>query len=322
MKSIEESILRQLELDSRMSFTKIGKKIRTSQQRVSYVINSLTEKGIIQKFYTLIDYSKLNVLHFRVYFKVSYISEEKFNELVDYILSNPYASWVANCGGRYDLICTFFALNPSQFNKILKSIMEKFPQQLQNYTVLTTIVRRGFDRKYLFNNSSMLPEIFLGGDRKPEEINKNDIKILNELAENARISSVEIGKKLNLTPKTIIKKIKKLEEKEIILGFRPLLNQRKMGYRSTLLLIKYHNISTELEDKLINYLRVHPNVVSAVKTLGEWDIEIEIEVEERAELRKIEIEIRQRFALLIQQIESIPIYQVYNKNFFPRFLIK
>ena len=94
-----------------------------------------------------------------------------------------------------------------------------------------------------------------------------------------------------------------------------------MGYTSTLLLIKYHNISSELENKLISYLKMHPNVVSAVKTLGEWDIEVEIEVEERTELRKIEMEIRQKFALLIQQIEGISIYQVYKKNFFPRFLI-
>lgn len=321
MKSIERSVLRELEFDSRMPFTKIGKRIRTSQQRVSYTINSLTEKGIIEKFYTLVDYSKLNALHFRVYFQVNYISGEKFKELVDYLVSNPHTSWIANCGGRYDLICTFFALNPSQFNKTLKSIMEKFPKQLQNYTVLTTIVIRGFGRKYLFRDNSMIRETIIGGDREPEDIDGTDVQILNELSENARISSVELGKITEQTPKTVIKRIKKLREKKIIMGFRSFLNQRKMEYTSTLLLIRFHNISSELENKLVRYLKVHPNVVSAVKTLGEWDIEVEIEVKDRAKLRKIEMEIRQKFALLIQQIESIPLYQVYKKNFFPRFLI-
>lgn len=322
IRNIEKLILSRLELDSRVHFSRLGKKIRKSQQQVSYTVNSLTEKGIIKNFYALIDYSRLSVLHFRVYFKVSYISEEKFKELVNYLVSIPYTSLVINCGGRYDLICTFFALNVSQFNKTLRLIMEKFPRQLQNYTVLTTIVIRGFGRKYLFKDNFMIQETFVGGDREPEDMDGTDIMILNELAENARVSSVELGKILDLSPKTIIKRIKKLCEKKVILGFKPLLNQREMGYTSTLLLIRYHNISSELENKLINYLKMHPNVISAVKTLGEWDIEIEIEVKDSEKLRRIEMEIRQKFALLIQQIESIPLYQVYKKNFFPRFLIE
>ena len=321
LRNIERLVLSKLELDSRMPFSRLGKKIRKSQQQVSYTVNSLVEKGIIQKFYTLIDYSKLDVLHFRVYFKVDYIDEKKFEELVNYIISEPHTSGVVSCGGRYDLICTFFASNPSQFNKTLKAIMAEFPKQLKNYTILTTIVIRRFGNKYLLKNNSEIQEEFIGGDREQEDIDKIDIMILNELSENARISSVELGKKLDLTPKTIIKRIKKLCEKKIILGFKPLLNKRKIDYISTLLLIRYHNLSSELENKLIGYLKVHPNVVTAVKTLGEWDIEIEIGVKGRTELRKIEMDIRQKFALLIQQIESIPLYKQYKKNFFPRFLI-
>ena len=61
--------------------------------------------------------------------------------------------------------------------------------------------------------------------------------------------------------------------------------------------------------------------MSVVKTLGEWDIEIRIDVEESIKLRKTEMEIRQRFASLIQQIESVPLYKIYKKNYFPKFLI-
>ena len=64
----EQSILNQLELDSRMPFTKMGKKIRMSQQKISYAVDSLIKKEIINGFYTLIDYSKLDIINFRVYF--------------------------------------------------------------------------------------------------------------------------------------------------------------------------------------------------------------------------------------------------------------
>ncbi len=322
IRNVERLILGRLELNSRMPFSRFGKKIKKSQQQISYTVNSLKEREIIQNFYTLIDYSKLNILHFRTYFKVSYLNEKKLKELIDYLIKESHTSWVASCGGRYDLICTFFALNPSQFNKTLRNIMQKFPEQIQNYTVLTTIVIRNFGRKYLFKNPLMLSQVIVGGDRQPEEIDDIDMNILNEIAEDARKNSVEICNKLDLTPKTIINRIRNLQQRNIIRSFKPLLNLRKVGYYSTLLIIKYHNVSFELENELIDYLRVNLHVVGAVKTLGEWDLEIEIEADNERELRKVEMKIRQEFALLIQQIESIPLYQSYKKNFFPRFLIE
>ena len=156
----EKSILRQLEIDSRMPFTQIAKHCRMSQQRVSYITSSLMKKGVIKNFYTFIDYSKLNVINFRVYFEVSYVSDSKLKELINYLISESHTALIATCGGHYDLLCSFFTLNPSQFNKTLRFIMEKFPQQLQNYTVVTTVVRRHFGRKYflkelLYQNYSL-----------------------------------------------------------------------------------------------------------------------------------------------------------------------
>ena len=322
LKAVEKLILRELELNARTSFSSFGKKIRKSQQQISYTVNSLKDAEVIQNFYTTIDYSKLNILQFRVYFKVNYIGENELKKLINHLVADPYTSWICSCGGRYDLVCTFFALNPSQFNKTLRNIMQQFPSQIENYTVLTTIVIRKFGRKYLFKNPSILPAMVIGGDREPEEIDETDMYILNKISDDARKSCVDLSNELNITPKTVINRIKKLQKKKIIRGFSPLLNLRKKGFKSTFLMIKYHNISSELEVELINYLKVHKNVINVVKTIGEWDLEIEIETENEKELRRIEMEIRQKFTLLIQQIESIPFYKSYKKNFFPKFLVE
>lgn len=317
----EKSILRQMESNARMSFSQIAKKTRKSQQRVSYTVNSLIKKEIIKNFYTLIDYSKLGGISFRVYFKISYISQDIFKEFVEFLVSRQDTAWVSSCGGGYDIICTFFALNPSQFNKNLKKIMSEFPKLIQDYTILTTIVIRKFEREYILNNSHFSREVFIGGDREKKAIDEINMHILDLISENARINSVEIADKLGITPKTAIIRIKKLQDEETIVGYRPLLNLQKIEYVSNLLLIRYHNITVELENRLINYLKMLPNVVGIVKTLGEWDIEIEMEVKNTKDFRKIEIELRQKFSSLIHKIRSIPIYDTYKKTFFPKFLI-
>ncbi|MBW2974981.1 Lrp/AsnC family transcriptional regulator [Candidatus Woesearchaeota archaeon] len=320
----ESSIIKQLEIDARTPLSRIGKKVRMSQQRVSYALDSLIKKGVIEEFYTLIDYSKFDVINFRVYFKVSYTTQEEFRELISYLKKEPSTSWIATCGGKYDLICTFFASNPSNFNKTLKGIMRKFPEQLQNYTVLTTIVTKYFGREYLLSGiSNPSREIIIGGDRIPEKFEDKDLQIISHISENARISAVEIANKVQLTPKTIIERIKKLKSREVIKGFRPALNIRKMDNIDFILVIRSHNVIPEIEDKLINYLKMQPNVVSVIKTLGEWDLEIQMEVKSWYEYRKIVIDIREKFKSLIQEIESIPIYKNYHKiNYFPGFLVE
>lgn len=320
LRKVEKLVLGSLEKNARTPLSLIGKRIRKSQQQVSYTVSSLIDKGVIKGFYSIIEYSKLNVINFRVFFKVSYYDKKKFDEIIEYLTTDPHTSWVVGCGGKYDLICTFFTPNPSQFNKALKSLIAKFPKHLQNYSVLTTVVLRSFGRKYLFEG---LPkQKIFGGDREPEDIDELDLKILNEISENARKSSVKIAAALNITPKTVIERIKRLKKLKVIRGFKPILDSDKMGCVSSLLLIKYHNVSVELENELVDYLKAHPNVLSIVKTLGEWDIEVDVETTNPLELRKIEMEIRQKFSLLIHQIESIPLYTTYRQNYFPKFLIK
>ncbi|MFH2028725.1 MAG: Lrp/AsnC family transcriptional regulator [Nanoarchaeota archaeon] len=319
--STERSILRQLESDARMPFSRMSKKIHKSQQRICYAVNSMIKKEIINSFYALVDYSKLDVGSYRLYFKVSYMGKGRFEELIDYLKKEPHTSWIATCGGKYDLICTFLASNPSQFNKSLRRIMEKFPQQIRDYTVLTTIAIREFGRKYLYGDMTNFNEKIIGGDRPPEKIDEIDMKILNYMSEDARISAVKLGEMLSLTPKTIIKRINNLTKTSILRGYKPLINIRKADYASNIILIRYHNISSELEDKFTNYLKMHPNVVNIIKTLGEWDIEIKVETLNHIEFRKIEMEIREEFALIIKHIESIPLYRSYKCNLFPKFLI-
>jgi len=319
----EEHILQEMERNARTPLSTIGKKTRMSQQRISYALDSMIKNKVIGGFFTLIDYAKLGVLNFRVYFKVSYTSPEEFAKLIDRLRKEPSVSWIATCGGRYDLLCTFFALNPSSFNKTLRGIMREFPNQLENYTVLTTIVMRNFRRKYLFSKTPYIPkQIIIGGDRPPEPLDNTDLQILGFLSENARMSAVEIANKLDITAKTVIKRIKKLRKRKIIRGFRPILNVGQTGRMTFILSVKSHNVVPELEDELVKYLKLHPNVVSITKTLGEWDLEIQIEVESWYLYRKIVFEIRQKFKSLIQEIETTPLYEVYFKiTYFPKFLL-
>ena len=183
LNSTEKSVLNLLNSNSRLSFSQIGLKINKSQQLVSSTVKTLTDKKIINNYYTLIDYSRLGVLNFHVYFKLSYLDKKRVEKFIDYLTNHSHVSWLVNCGGNFDLICSFYALNPSQFNKCLKQIIMKFSKIIKEYTFLTTIVMRIFKSGVSGNPDADSKEVIIGGDREIMVLKDADLSILDLISE-------------------------------------------------------------------------------------------------------------------------------------------
>ena len=60
-------------------------------------------------------------------------------------------------------------------------------------------------------------------------IDATDWKILKELQENARTSFAELGRRINLTTPAVIERVRKLEDAQIITGYRAEIDTAKIG---------------------------------------------------------------------------------------------
>ncbi len=319
IKKIEQKVLASLSSNARAPCSFIAKQARASEQRIHYTLQALLKRQVIKGFYALFDYSRFGVLHFRVFMKVGYSNKQKLQDFIDKLIDDPHTFWIANTGGTYDLICTFVAPNPSYFNKHFKALIEQFSEQIVHYSIVTTIVLLHYGRKY-FNPK--LQEKIIGGDHAIYHFQMDDLKLFSLLADNSRISGLTLASVLGIAPKTVISRIKKFEQLGIIHGYRPLLKLAVFGYKNIVFLIRYHNISVTEEQRLVNILSLHPNVLAVMKLLGEWDLQLDIEVPTMCDFRKLELEIRSQFSSLIKETEMLFVYQEHKKTFFPRFLLE
>ena len=57
-----------------------------------------------------------------------------------------------------------------------------------------------------------------------------DLKIIEKLKVNARVSFVYIGKQIGLSPSSVRERIQKLEDMEVIKGYSVELNTKKLGF--------------------------------------------------------------------------------------------
>jgi Lrp/AsnC family leucine-responsive transcriptional regulator len=62
------------------------------------------------------------------------------------------------------------------------------------------------------------------------KIDETDMRILQELKKNARLSMRELGKKVNLSPPSVSERVKRLEDQGVIEGYTISINRKKLGF--------------------------------------------------------------------------------------------
>jgi Lrp/AsnC family leucine-responsive transcriptional regulator len=113
-----------------------------------------------------------------------------------------------------------------------------------------------------------------------------DVKIINCLIYNARMSSSEIAVKVNLSVSAVIERIKKLEAKGIIEQYTLILNNASMGKDITAMMF------VDMENPRFNtffeeMVKVNPNIVECHYMAGDYDFLIKICTANTLSLEKV-----------------------------------
>ncbi|OGI66678.1 hypothetical protein A2642_03540 [Candidatus Nomurabacteria bacterium RIFCSPHIGHO2_01_FULL_39_10] len=309
-------LLYELDCNYRKTFTQIGKKIRMSEQLVSYKIHSYEEKKIILDYVPNIDYSRFGYFTFLVFFKVHYSNEQSFDRLIHKLKQHENITSIIECDGNYDLIATFAAKNPSSFNKKLKQLVSENPKELRHHTILTTVVEHHFPRSYLVNSEERF-DIILGGDREELPIDETDKKIIHCLI-NGKKKIIDISQSLKITPKTALNHLHQLEQQQILKAYRVLFNPSSMGVNANIILVRYRNITVDKEEEFRRFCKYHPNVIEFTKTFGEWDVVVHTETVHREQFRKLSLQIREKFDDIIENIDNFRVFANHKKQYLPQ----
>jgi DNA-binding Lrp family transcriptional regulator len=114
------------------------------------------------------------------------------------------------------------------------------------------------------------------------KLSKNDYLIAQILSKNGQTSFSNIAKQLGISVNNVITRYKKIIREKIILNPSITVNLEKLGYKAILsLFIKSSNISNSslLYEKFITI----PNVIYATKTIGPYDLVIEVPISDFSE---------------------------------------
>lgn len=108
-----------------------------------------------------------------------------------------------------------------------------------------------------------------------------DIKILDILQKNGRITIKKMSEQLNLSTTPVFERIKKLEKEGLIQHYAALLNERKLGLKQTVfisLTLKEH--SRSYLEKFENEVKSFPEVMECYRITGNFDFLVKVLVKD------------------------------------------
>jgi len=99
----DRKILYELDLDSRQSFARLGKKVGLHKDVVAYRVKKLLEKGIIKNFYTEVNDYILGYSPVKFYLTYQNVTPAIKQEIIEYLVNNPHTNVVHSLEGQYDV---------------------------------------------------------------------------------------------------------------------------------------------------------------------------------------------------------------------------
>ena len=104
-----------------------------------------------------------------------------------------------------------------------------------------------------------------------------DFKILNELQKNGDITNVQLANIINISPPSCLRRVRSLEEKNLILGYNAIVNSELLGFKVTV--FAYVGLESQAENDLKtfeNYISNFPEVRECHMLVGEVDFLLKI----------------------------------------------
>lgn len=137
-----------------------------------------------------------------------------------------------------------------------------------------------------------------------KHLDEVDVQILSILQSDGRITNADLAKKVNLSPPSVLQRVRNLENLGLIKGYFALLDAERLGYRITALAMISLSLHQEQPiERFRKAIQDIPEVLECYHVSGEFDFLLKIVVRD---IRAYELLIREKLSKIkgIGQIKT------------------
>ena len=113
-----------------------------------------------------------------------------------------------------------------------------------------------------------------------DKLDRYDLNILAELQRNAALSNQELAERIGLSPSPCLRRVRALEESGLIVGYRALVDSKRLGY--TLMALLHISMDRHTPERFANFekqVAALPQVIECLLITGqEADYQLKVVV--------------------------------------------
>jgi Lrp/AsnC family leucine-responsive transcriptional regulator len=312
---LDRRILFRLDLNSRATYSELGRLLRVSPETVRYRVERLRADGVIQKCTAIVDVALLGLAQYKIWLKLQSVTEKQIDDVIKFLTSHARISWVVRAEGEFDVgfaVCTGLV---AELYQLMEQLITRYSPFISRKSFYINVLAEYLSRDYLIGAESRADV----GTRTyasighPVELDETGWQIVQELVKECRTTAADIAEQVRvatgsnkaLTPEAISARIKKIREQGIVTGYTVILNHAAFDQTHFKVFLYLNRLNKGEIDSFIDYCKTIPNIVYVIRTLGEWEVELDLEVRELKEYRNVMMDLTRKFPAGIRDYTSV-----------------
>ncbi len=307
----DRAIIYRLDLDARQPVSRLSKRMKLNRRVVCYRIERMVKEGIIQKFLMFVNMPKAGYIVTTFFARFHDTQPKDEQAIIEYLKKKREVIWVASMDGRFHLGTTICVRNVNEVTEFFDDLRDQFGRFLSDMQMANVVFAWRFPRKYLSEAPQTGKRIpLVESPLETAEIDLVDRKILAALGEDGRMRAVDIAKRVGISADAVADRIAKLKADGVISGIGVFLDNLVLNRRLFRTFITFHNL-TNVREKFLKYCYEHPNAIQVKRMLGPWEYEVDLEVQDENELRRINAEFKDHFKDAVSATSFVTLYKTH-----------
>ena len=232
----------------------------------------------------------------------------KEDEFIEFLKNYENIWTIARLHGKWDFAFFIGVKNIRELHETWDKLTLKFKSKIKEYDIAVYAPIINHNRTF-FTDKKLDKIDRIYGDGNKLEYDEIDLKIIKEYSTNVRTAYIDIAKKLDLSINTIINRIKILEKKKIICGYKLDINLEPLGYEGYR--VDLHLNSKEKIRSLREYCKQSRNIYQIMDTIGGADFEMSVIVKDFYDLLRLMKDMQMKFP-------EIDYYEYFGYSLFAR----
>jgi len=210
-----------------------------------------------------------------------------------------------------------YVRNFSEFSEKFDSFFKEYGDYIIDRNVIILEKAFTYTKAFLLPNKQSEEIVYSHGDESEIKLNNLDIKLLKLMNKGARLPLIDLASKLKVSADTIKYRLNNLKKNNIITGYGVKIDFNKLKDSYYIVFLKLLNMNYSKYKKIETISRLNKNIIIFIKTLGEHDIELEVEITKKEDLDLLIQNLKDTFISELKDYELIEVTKEHRMTYYP-----